>query len=77
VLAAAGDEVSAAIAQIFSGHGQAFQSLSAQAAEFHSQFVHAVTGAGGAYVAAEAANVSPLQELQGLVLPGAQGVELD
>ena len=60
VVAAAGDEVSAAIASLFSGHGQAFQSLSAQAAAFHSQFVQALSGAGGAYSAAEAANASPL-----------------
>jgi hypothetical protein len=38
VIAAAEDEVSAAIASLFSGHGQAFQALSAQAAAFHSQF---------------------------------------
>jgi PE family len=36
VAAAAGDEVSAAIAALFSSHGKAFQMLSAQAAEFHS-----------------------------------------
>ena len=34
VMAAAGDEVSAAIASLFSGHGQQFQALSAQAAAF-------------------------------------------
>src|ERR1700759_978785 len=42
VVAAAGDEVSAAIASLFSGHAQAFQSLSAQAAAFHSPFVQAL-----------------------------------
>ena len=41
VIAAARDEVSAAIASLFSGHGQQFQALSAQAAAFHSQFVQA------------------------------------
>jgi PE family len=35
VLAAAEDEVSAAIAAVFSAHGQGFQALSAQAAAFH------------------------------------------
>ena len=63
VVAAAGDEVSAAIASLFSGHGQAFQAFGAQAAAFHSQFVQALSGAGGAYAAAEAANASPLQTL--------------
>ena len=41
VMAAAEDEVSAAIAELFSGHGQRFQALSAQAAAFHNQFVQA------------------------------------
>jgi hypothetical protein len=68
VVAAAGDEVSAAIASLFSGHGQAFQSLSARAAAFHGEFVQAVSGAGGAYSLAEAANVSPLQTLEHDVL---------
>ena len=61
VMAAAGDEVSAAIASLFSSHAQEFQALSAQAAAFHAQFVQALNGAGGAYAAAEAANASPLQ----------------
>ena len=46
VLAAAEDEVSAAIASLFSGHGQAFQALSAQAAAFHAQFVQTLNAAG-------------------------------
>ncbi len=36
VMAAAEDEVSAAIATLFSGHAQQYQALSAQAAAFHS-----------------------------------------
>ena len=39
VLAAAEDEVSAGIAELFSAHGQGFQALGAQAAAFHEQFV--------------------------------------
>jgi hypothetical protein len=39
VVAAAEDEVSAAIAAVFSAHGQGFQALGAQAAAFHEQFV--------------------------------------
>ncbi len=42
VVVAAADEVSAAIAALFSGHGQAYQALSARAAAFHSQFVQAL-----------------------------------
>ena len=60
VLAAASDEVSAAIASVFSGYGKEFQALSAQAAGFHAQFVQALNGAGGAYAAAEATNASPI-----------------
>ncbi len=57
VLAAAGDEVSAAIAAVFSAHGQGFQALGAQAAVFHDQFVQALTAGAGSFVSAEAANV--------------------
>src|SRR6516162_8572066 len=64
VLAAAEDEVSAAIAAVFSAHGQGFQALSAQAAAFHAEFVQALSGAGSTYVLAEAANVAPLQTLK-------------
>ena len=63
VAAAAGDEVSAAIAALFSGHGTAFQTLSAQAAQFHSQFVQALSAGAGAYSNTEAASAAPLQAL--------------
>src|ERR1700739_4600581 len=58
VLAAAEDEVSAAIAALFSAHGQGFQALSAQAAAFHDQFVETLTAGAASYVSAEAANVA-------------------
>jgi hypothetical protein len=58
--AAAGDEVSAAIADVFGAFGREYQALVAQAALFHSQFVRALTAAGGAYAAAEAAASSAL-----------------
>src|SRR6516164_11553290 len=63
VLAAAEDEVSAAIAALFSAQGQGFQALSAQAVAFHAEFVQALNSAVGAYSAVEAANASPLQTL--------------
>ncbi len=63
VLAAAGDEVSAAISDVFGGYAQQYQALSARAALFGEQFVQAVHWAAGAYAGAEAANVSPLQAL--------------
>ena len=69
VLAAAEDEVSAAIAAVFSAHGEGFQALGAQAAAFHEQFVQALTAGEGSYVGAEAANVAafaanPAQSIQ-------------
>ncbi|MGA8251459.1 MAG: PE family protein, partial [Mycobacterium sp.] len=70
VLAAAEDEVSAAIAALFGSHAQAYQALSAQAAAFHAQFVQALNSAGGSYAAAEVANASPLQA----VVRGAQSL---
>jgi hypothetical protein len=58
ILAAAQDEVSAAIAAVFSAHGQGFQALGAQAAAFEDQFVQALTASARSYVSAEAANVA-------------------
>jgi len=60
ILAAAEDEVSAAIAALFSAHGQGFQAISAQAAAFHNQFVQALTASAGSYLGAEAQAVSAL-----------------
>ena len=60
LLAAAQDEVSAAIASLFGGYGQEYQAVSARVAAFHEQFVAAVRGGGLMYAAAEAANASPL-----------------
>ncbi len=64
VLAAAEDEVSAAIAALFSTHGRGYQALSAQAAAFHERFLQALIGSAGAYAAAEAANASPLGAIE-------------
>ena len=64
VLAAAADEVPAAVAALFSSHGQAYQSLSARLAAFHQQFVQAMKAGSGAYASAEAANANPLQALE-------------
>lgn len=60
VVAPAGDEVSAAIASLFSGHAQRFQELGAQAAAIHDRFVAALSGAGGAYAATETAGAASL-----------------
>ncbi|EFD60901.1 PE-PGRS family protein, partial [Mycobacterium tuberculosis EAS054] len=64
VQAAAADEVSAAIAALFSAHGRDFQALSARAAAFHHEFVQAL--AAGAVVPMRSprfAAASPLQSL--------------
>ncbi len=54
IVAAAQDEVSAAIAALFSAHGRAYQVASAQAAAVHAQFVEALSAGAGAYASAEA-----------------------
>ncbi|MEK0532306.1 PE family protein [Mycobacterium ulcerans] len=46
-LAAGADEVSAAVAAVFSGHAQAYQALGAQVAAFHDQLVTALDAAAG------------------------------
>ncbi|WP_415823724.1 PE family protein, partial [Mycobacterium basiliense] len=68
LLAAGTDEVSAAIAALFSAHGQAYQAVSAQMSACHAQFVRALTAGGEMYAAAEAANASPLQSAPQSVL---------
>ncbi|WP_263992047.1 PE family protein [Mycobacterium bourgelatii] len=61
LVAAAGDEVSAAIAALFSEHAQTYQELSARAEAFHVQFVQALSAGGGSYASAEASAASSLQ----------------
>ncbi|MCV7122656.1 PE family protein, partial [Mycobacterium lacus] len=67
LLAAGADEVSAAIAALFSAHGHAYQTLSARAAAFHAEFVQVLTAGASSYASAEAANASPLQQLLDVV----------
>jgi hypothetical protein len=63
VLAAARDEVSAAIAAVFSGHARAYQGLAGQAAAFQDQFVASLKTSAGSYAGAEAAAAASLQPL--------------
>ncbi|EUA88322.1 PE family protein [Mycobacterium ulcerans str. Harvey] len=74
VVAAAGDEISAAVAALFGSYAQGYQSLSAQAAAFHERFLQTLSGGAGAYAAAEAANASPLDQLMGVVNAPAQAL---
>ncbi|ORB00290.1 PE family protein, partial [Mycobacterium intermedium] len=62
LVAAGADEVSAAIAAFFSAHGQAYQVIGTQAANFHNQFVQALTAGAQAYASAEAANTPALTD---------------
>src|SRR6516165_9658986 len=62
-----GSGLSAANAAVFSNHGQAYQSLSAQAAAFHAEFVRALSGAGAAYSLTEGANAAPLQTVEQVI----------
>jgi hypothetical protein len=59
---AAADEVSAAIAALFSGHGQFWQGVAAQAQEVHQQFVQNLNSAANWYATTEAANVPALEQ---------------
>ncbi|OBJ58641.1 hypothetical protein A9W94_15985 [Mycobacterium asiaticum] len=68
LLPAAEDEISAAISSWFAGHARDYQVLSNRAAVLHEQFVQALSGAGSAYAAAEAANSSLLQTLEQNIL---------
>ena len=60
ILAAAEDEVSAAVARFFGSYGEAFQTLTASATQFHTEFAQALSGAGTTYAAADGSNVSLL-----------------
>ncbi|BBC67840.1 hypothetical protein MMRN_47360 [Mycobacterium marinum] len=64
LMAAAGDEVSLAIARVFGAYGRDYQAFGVQAAEFHERFVQALRAGAGAYGAAEAAGASSLQSLE-------------
>ncbi len=74
-----------AISALFGSHAQGYQTLSAQLAAYHNQFVRALNAGAGSYASAEAANVqqtllnainAPTQTLLGrpLIGNGATGV---
>ena len=58
VVPAAADTVSMLTAAQFARHGQMFQTLSAQAAVIHENFVTTLRTSAGAYAATEAANAA-------------------
>ncbi|WP_263988142.1 PE family protein, partial [Mycobacterium conspicuum] len=63
ILAAAQDEVSSAIAAVFSSYAVEYQRINQDAAAYHAKFVRALDTAASAYAGAEAANASALSDL--------------
>lgn len=64
VLAAAGDEVSTAVATLLSEYGQAYRAVLQQAATLHDQFAAALATAGNTYAATEAATSNTLSTIE-------------
>ncbi len=62
MVAPAADQVSARVAAFFSGFGHDYQEISAQAQEFHEQFIDLLSAGARAYLGTEVANAE-----QGLV----------
>ncbi|WP_415624234.1 PE family protein, partial [Mycobacterium intermedium] len=60
LLPAAEDEVSAAIAALFRGHGQQYQSISAHVAAVHTRFLQTLASSANSYASAEAFNLEQL-----------------
>ena len=85
IVAAAEDEVSAAVAALFGTFGQEYHAVGGRAAAFHEQFVGALNGAAGAYASTELANahvaaaagmpVNPVTPYQTFVSTTATNVE--
>ncbi|WP_193693223.1 PE family protein [Mycobacterium tuberculosis] len=65
VLAAAEDEVSAAVAALISAHGRRHHSLNNQAAAFHGQFAQNLNVGAGSCASAETTADAPTQALLG------------
>ncbi|COU93472.1 PE family protein [Mycobacterium tuberculosis] len=65
MLAAAEDEVSAAVAALISAHGRRHHSLNNQAAAFHGQFAQNLNVGAGSCASAETTADAPTQALLG------------
>lgn len=65
IAAAAGDEISAAVANLFGAYGQEYEAVILQARAFEEQFAQALAAASSAYQQAESAAVAALQGLFG------------
>ena len=58
LVAAAGDEISAAVAKLFSAYGQEARALIDQASAFHDEFTRVLAAGGFAYAETEIANAA-------------------
>ncbi|MCV7076181.1 PE family protein, partial [Mycobacterium szulgai] len=85
---AAADEISTAVAALFSQHATNYQALAGQAAAFHDQFTNALLSGANSYASAEATNAAdgllavinaPTQALLGrpLIGNGANGTTVN
>src|SRR5690348_12875995 len=63
VVSAAADEVSTAIAALFSQHATGYQELAVRAAAVHAEFVQALRAGAAAYAGAEAAETVNVGQL--------------
>ncbi|WP_155772016.1 PE family protein, partial [Mycobacterium asiaticum] len=63
LLAAGTDEVSSAIASLFSGHGLAYQQVATRISAFHDEFVRTLAAGASAYADAEATNAALLDAI--------------
>src|ERR1700756_1820538 len=75
IIPAAADEVSGAVAHLFSAQAQQFQGLAGKAATFHDQFVQTLKTSAGSYSTAEAAAAASLRPAASAV-PGAGPLNL-
>ncbi len=66
VTAAAGDEVSVAIAALFGGFGREYQAVCGQSAEFEQRFARALGAGAGAYAEADAVAVGYVRDYQAI-----------
>ncbi|PJE16596.1 MAG: PE-PGRS family protein, partial [Mycobacterium sp.] len=64
VVAAAGDEVSAAIAALFAEQGRQYQAVSREVEAFELRLVRLLQGAAESYASAEATNADTMRQLE-------------
>jgi PE family len=62
VPAPAADQVSGLVAAFLNAHAQGYQAISAQAQDFHQQFVQNLTAGSNAYANTEAGNVEAITD---------------